>query len=281
MNYHFVIAVLSLLILPLLSSQILAMMEEDQASINPSFVSVQRTTSIDAPENGKKPHISTEISSSQEESSLLNNIMEGSEVNEAQLSITENKELDETLLYIFENKSEQKRHLEDDTLTTSERKTKKKRISIPKFKVALLNSSIVSYEGALCKEEGISSHRIRGGIPGAIFFKKEEVRAAPWVSILLESVEPSAAELPIALSANTEKIDSGIVFIEENGKKFAFPFGKGHHLLRKEALDHEFGLRVALNAINPEKIKSLGCQTIDYNPKLTFTSYNRLWCTNR
>jgi uncharacterized protein (TIGR04141 family) len=47
-----------------------------------------------------------------------------------------------------------------------------------------------------------------------------------------------------------------LVFIPVNGRCFALSFGHVYHNLRDESFEHDFGLRVTLNCVDPKKLKS-------------------------
>ncbi|RMB57465.1 DUF6119 family protein [Tessaracoccus antarcticus] len=49
---------------------------------------------------------------------------------------------------------------------------------------------------------------------------------------------------------------SAVIFIPIQERIVALAFGYGHHLIRDEAFDHEFGTKVVLNAVDPAKLKS-------------------------
>ena len=53
-----------------------------------------------------------------------------------------------------------------------------------------------------------------------------------------------------------QQLNSGVSFVPCGTRIFALTFGSGQHVVRNEALDHEFGTRVVLNAVDPLKLKS-------------------------
>jgi uncharacterized protein (TIGR04141 family) len=60
-----------------------------------------------------------------------------------------------------------------------------------------------------------------------------------------------------------QQSNSAVAFVPVNDRTFALAFGSGHYLIRPESFDHEFGTRVALNAVDPQKLKST--DTLDPN----------------
>lgn len=53
-----------------------------------------------------------------------------------------------------------------------------------------------------------------------------------------------------------QQSSSGVAFVPIEERTFALAFGTGHYLLKPEAFDHDFGTRVALNAVDSKKLKS-------------------------
>src|SRR5262249_55434778 len=50
---------------------------------------------------------------------------------------------------------------------------------------------------------------------------------------------------------------------EAADRLFAVAFGQGRHLLDQEAYEHDFGLKVVLNTVAPDQLKSVDAKTID------------------
>lgn len=57
----------------------------------------------------------------------------------------------------------------------------------------------------------------------------------------------------------------GLVFINTSGRWFAISFGMGHVKLDSAAFEQDFGLRVVLNSVDPEQLKSADVRTPDEN----------------
>ncbi|AIK96163.1 DUF6119 family protein [Candidatus Odyssella acanthamoebae] len=139
-----------------------------------------------------------------------------------------------------------------------------------------LNLGVLEGEDIENSEIILTQHTIKDGIAGTIFLKRERVKAAPWVDSILDHIATDGEDktLPLPLSGNAYKIDSAIIFIEANTRIFAIPLGNGYRLLNSDSIEQDFGLKVALNAVDTSKIRELGSQTISYNPRATVTTYN-------
>jgi uncharacterized protein (TIGR04141 family) len=56
---------------------------------------------------------------------------------------------------------------------------------------------------------------------------------------------------------------SAVLLLEAKGRVFAVTFGQGRHLLDAEALEQDFGLRIVLNTVAPDQLKSVDAKTIE------------------
>jgi uncharacterized protein (TIGR04141 family) len=54
---------------------------------------------------------------------------------------------------------------------------------------------------------------------------------------------------------------SAVLFVELPRRLYVYCFGHGNAFLNPEMIDHEFGLRVALNAVDPQKLRSVDTRT--------------------
>jgi uncharacterized protein (TIGR04141 family) len=78
-----------------------------------------------------------------------------------------------------------------------------------------------------------------------------------WAAFLDQHVSPALPELRTASA-------SGVLLLEASGRLFAVTFGpRGRHLLDPEAFEQDFGLRVVLNTVAPDQLKSVDARTIE------------------
>lgn len=59
---------------------------------------------------------------------------------------------------------------------------------------------------------------------------------------------------------------AAVLLFEARGRLFAVTFGQGRHLLEPEAFEKDFGLKVVLNSVAPDQLKSVDAKTIDETP---------------
>lgn len=68
----------------------------------------------------------------------------------------------------------------------------------------------------------------------------------------------------------------GAVFvIQISGEIFILSFGTGFHLIKSESIERDFGLKVTLNSVDPDKLRSLDKASYDHNPLNSRTQSTR------
>ncbi|MFC7421856.1 TIGR04141 family sporadically distributed protein [Iodobacter arcticus] len=99
------------------------------------------------------------------------------------------------------------------------------------------------------------------GIGATLYVKKESLKPPPpWVKLFTEH-----QELPENLFGNRQTV--GAAFVAQlKSRLFIFTFGTGFHLVKNEAIERDFGLRVTLNSVDPDKLRSLDKASYDHNP---------------
>ncbi|MCM3587815.1 TIGR04141 family sporadically distributed protein [Mesobacillus maritimus] len=76
-----------------------------------------------------------------------------------------------------------------------------------------------------------------------------------WLQLLQSG---SNSDLPELLNSSSR----AILFVRSNNRIFAFPFGFGRYLLKDEAIVKDFGIKVVLNSVDPQKLRSIDTATI-------------------
>jgi len=57
-----------------------------------------------------------------------------------------------------------------------------------------------------------------------------------------------------------------VLIVRLAGGTFILSFGMGFHLLKNQAIERDFGLKVTLNTVDPDKLRSLDKASYDHNP---------------
>jgi uncharacterized protein (TIGR04141 family) len=90
----------------------------------------------------------------------------------------------------------------------------------------------------------------------ALFVSATDPHPPWWEDFLDPHVDGELAALFTASS-------SAVLLIEAAGRLFAVTFGQGRHLLDADALEQDFGLKVVLNTVRADQLKSVDAKTID------------------
>lgn len=94
-----------------------------------------------------------------------------------------------------------------------------------------------------------------------LYIKKEAIPHPPkWASFLCKDQDFSPD-----IFGNNNTIGALLV-IRDHGKIFSLAFGSGYHLLITDSIERDFGLRVTLNSVSPEKLRSLDKSNYEDNP---------------
>ena len=94
------------------------------------------------------------------------------------------------------------------------------------------------------------------GIDGRFFWRSRPASPPPWVDYL----RPVLSEVPGPLRSSSA---SGLLLLRTAGHQFALTFGYGRSLLDLSKVVRQFGLRVALNTIDHEQIRSVDTKTFE------------------
>jgi len=93
------------------------------------------------------------------------------------------------------------------------------------------------------------------GVSGTLYYLSKPPRPPAWISYVKE-VAPSFPDL---MSSSA----SGVMIVEAHGRHFALTFGYGRGLLDISKIERQFGLRVALNRIDPQQLRSMDTKTFE------------------
>ncbi|MDP2876139.1 MAG: TIGR04141 family sporadically distributed protein [Holophaga sp.] len=126
--------------------------------------------------------------------------------------------------------------------------------------VLLLKSDITSAQHAVKEPVSLTSQDITvGATTGTLYFKQNPSHLPPWVKLFQPKVGSTLNKL----------FNSGTaaVFIIGSGTRlFALTFGYGKSLLLADCYEENFGLRVVLNSVDPDKLRSVDVQSLDAVP---------------
>jgi uncharacterized protein (TIGR04141 family) len=123
--------------------------------------------------------------------------------------------------------------------------------------IRLLNQDVSTPEAALKDPGQARALRLKKGLPfiGTLLLPENRVQRPKWLDFLQSGSEDQLSVLSQSASA--------LLILRTGGRHFALAFGHGRHLLREDAFERDFGLRVALNAIDSRDLRSVDMQTIE------------------
>ncbi|NWF11035.1 TIGR04141 family sporadically distributed protein [Pseudomonas salomonii] len=94
-----------------------------------------------------------------------------------------------------------------------------------------------------------------------LYIKKDQpIHSPPWTKLFTSREEVSDDDFGTSSSVGAALVISTLQ------EKFIITFGTGFHLLNEENIERDFGLRVTLNSVNPDKLRSLDKSSYDHNP---------------
>ena len=93
---------------------------------------------------------------------------------------------------------------------------------------------------------------------GTLYAKQTPITPPSW----LKFFAGSASKHPRLRRASV----SAAYITRADGRLFAIVFGQGRHLLKGGVYEERFGLRVTLNSVDPDSLRSVDVSTLDANP---------------
>ncbi|MBP2167956.1 uncharacterized protein (TIGR04141 family) [Erwinia toletana] len=91
--------------------------------------------------------------------------------------------------------------------------------------------------------------------------QSKPAKYAEWIDYILFSQSELSLE-----DFSKSQSESAIIVCRLDDNIFLIPFGGGHHKIRKDLIERDFGLRVTLNSVDPEKLRSLDKSNYQDNP---------------
>lgn len=122
----------------------------------------------------------------------------------------------------------------------------------------LLKEHIQSAEEAIKKDSGAERHELSPELPytGALYVGCSSKHPPGWLSYVNAGLV-SPANVPDNVST------SSVLLINTASRWFAFAFGYGRHLLDPGSYEIDFGLKVALNTVDADRLRSVDVRTYE------------------
>ncbi len=122
----------------------------------------------------------------------------------------------------------------------------------------LIKDSADDFNDCLKHPDELTSSEIKQqyGIDGRIYYCDSNQRAPKWKAYLNElSTE--------AIDICDNSSNKAIMLVKINQRIMAIVFGYGRSFLKEDYIERNFGFKVALNSINPKKMRSVNAATIE------------------
>ena len=128
---------------------------------------------------------------------------------------------------------------------------------LQKLTISLLKPEF-NRDDALLDPENLTGYLVRelDSTVDSFFVKAPPPHPPRWASYLEGHLTPGLDDVVAASS-------SGVLLVEASDRLFAVTFGQGRYLLHAESFEHDFGLRVVLNTVAPDQLKSVDARTIE------------------
>ncbi|WP_082596114.1 TIGR04141 family sporadically distributed protein [Rhizobacter sp. Root16D2] len=99
------------------------------------------------------------------------------------------------------------------------------------------------------------------GIEATLYVKKERPKPPPpWTDLFTQR-----PEVPAGLFPATRSVGAALL-VRRGSRTFALTFGTGFHLIKEVAIERDFGLRVTLSSVDPNKLRSVDKANYEDNP---------------
>lgn len=95
-----------------------------------------------------------------------------------------------------------------------------------------------------------------------LFIKRSNVSVPRWATRLAQHADGDLTTGLLSASASAVLLIA-VPGVEDTPRLMALTFGHGRHLIEPDAIVHDFGLRVVLNTVAYDKIKSVDAKTVD------------------
>lgn len=98
------------------------------------------------------------------------------------------------------------------------------------------------------------------GISGVLYAKMDHPKLPSWTNFFLSTIT-----VPDGFFGRSQAV-SAVAVIHRNTRTFILSFGHGHHLINLDHVERDFGLRVTLNSVDPDKLRSVDKASYADNP---------------
>ena len=124
------------------------------------------------------------------------------------------------------------------------------------------DDAFTSYKDVLRSDISVDEVDLVSPLDGVFLSKETSPRKPSWIRFVQPAVQTEIDRLWTQTSA-------AVLLLRCCGRIFAFTFGYGRTILRPDCYERDFGLRVVLNCVNPDQIRSADMRRIEEATLLT------------
>jgi len=128
--------------------------------------------------------------------------------------------------------------------------------TVNQVSVYLLQSDVVTFAAALRPGAGKPMPVSVGDLTGEVYLARRQSAVPNWLPFLRSL---TGGTIPHERSRRL----SAVLFLQRGDRRLAVTFGAGRHMLRPEAIEPDYGLKVAAGLIDPEDIASLDARSVE------------------
>jgi uncharacterized protein (TIGR04141 family) len=130
--------------------------------------------------------------------------------------------------------------------------------------ILLIKNEYTAFKDTLENSDSLHEYKLKNSLPftGALFVQPTQDNPPTWLEFLQSGIKEK-----IDFSNNAS--NSAVLFVRSSSRLFAITFGHGRYLLKQEALEQNFGLKVALNTVDPRRLRSIDIRSFEELPLYT------------
>jgi uncharacterized protein (TIGR04141 family) len=136
--------------------------------------------------------------------------------------------------------------------------------------IFLMREDKAKAEDCLRSPDMLDKIQLATGIPftGSLFVKKPFGKPPKWLPFLQEGTGQTLDHL-------INKSNSAVLFLKKANRLFAITFGYGRNLLHANCWEENFGLKVVLNTVDPDKLRCMDLERFENLKVSTKTQTSR------
>jgi uncharacterized protein (TIGR04141 family) len=124
--------------------------------------------------------------------------------------------------------------------------------------ILLLRDDVAEFDDAVTGGEDLQQVALAddAALDGRLYVRRTMVRPPAWLAFVQTGVQ-------VDLSGLLNSSTAAVLLVRAAGRMLAFTFGYGRYLLKPDAVVRDFGLKVVLNTVDPDRLRSVELKVIE------------------